>query len=311
MPKLTLQFEGRLLKEYAVGVGLTIGRLPDNSVIIDNPAVSGHHARLFSESGAVILEDLDSTNGTFVNGKPTTRQVLRTGDVLLIGKHQLVFEHTMEWSAPPPALPALGDTVYLDTKQHRALRATLEDARAQANARQAQKTPAAPRRVGVLQVIAGRSEQTEYRSQRSHVDHREIQFGPRASPRLVQAVGRGGDRAQQRRICRHADGRPDHDQQRAARAASGAPGRRRAERQWARTGVPLEGRHRDRVGRLEPSFSSFPPTPRTRDSAGLRRASAPPRTFGTFAPSHPRTLAPSHHPCSAPPFATLLTVRGD
>ena len=162
MPKLTLQFEGRLLKEYTVGVGLTIGRLPDNSVIIDNPAVSGHHARLFSESGAVILEDLNSTNGTFVNGKPTTRQVLRTGDVLLIGKHQLVFEHTMEWSAPPPALPALGDTVYLDTKQHRALRATLEDARAQANARQAQKTPAAPRRVGVLQVIAGRSEQTEY-----------------------------------------------------------------------------------------------------------------------------------------------------
>jgi pSer/pThr/pTyr-binding forkhead associated (FHA) protein len=58
MPKLTLQFEGRLLKEYPVGVGLTIGRLPDNTVVIDNPAVSGHHARVFSDSGAVILEDL-------------------------------------------------------------------------------------------------------------------------------------------------------------------------------------------------------------------------------------------------------------
>ena len=162
MPKLTLQFEGRLLKEYAVGVGLTIGRLPDNSVIIDNPAVSGHHARVFSESGAVILEDLNSTNGTFVNGKPTTRQVLRSGDVLLIGKHQIVFEQTMEWSAPPPAIPALGDTVYLDTKQHRELRATLEDARAHATARQTQKTPPAPRRVGMLQVIAGRAEQAEY-----------------------------------------------------------------------------------------------------------------------------------------------------
>ena len=162
MPKLTLQFEGRLLKEYAVGVGLTIGRLPDNSVIIDNPAVSGHHARVFSESGAVILEDLNSTNGTFVNGKPTTRQVLRSGDVLLIGKHQIVYEQTMEWSAPPPQLPALGDTVYLDTKQHRDLISTLEDARAHANARHAQKTPPAPRRVGMLQVIAGRAEQTEY-----------------------------------------------------------------------------------------------------------------------------------------------------
>lgn len=118
MPKLTLQFEGRLLKEYSVGVGLTIGRAPDNAVIIDNPAVSGHHARVFSESGAVILEDLNSTNGTFVNGQHTKRHVLRAGDVLQVGKHQLVFEHTQEW--------------------------------------------AAPRRVGVLQVIAGRAEQAEY-----------------------------------------------------------------------------------------------------------------------------------------------------
>jgi len=162
MPKLTLQFEGRLLKEYSVGVGLTIGRLPDNAVIIDNPAVSGHHARVFSESGAVILEDLNSTNGTFVNGQHTTRRVLRSGDVMLVGKHQLVFENTMEWSAPPPALPSLGDTVYLDTKQHRSLRASLEDARAEAVARQAQAKAAAPRRIGVLQVIAGRAEQTEY-----------------------------------------------------------------------------------------------------------------------------------------------------
>jgi pSer/pThr/pTyr-binding forkhead associated (FHA) protein len=162
MPKLTLQFEGRLLKEYAVGVGLTIGRSPDNVLIIDNPAVSGHHARVFSESGAVILEDLNSTNGTFVNGQHTVRRVLRNGDVLQIGKHQLVFENTQEWSAPPPQLPALGDTVYLDTKQHRALLSTLEDGRDQTMVRQPQKAPVAPRRIGVLQVIAGRAAQTEY-----------------------------------------------------------------------------------------------------------------------------------------------------
>jgi len=161
MPKLTLQFEGRLLKEYSVGVGLTIGRSPDNTVVIDNPAVSGHHARVFSESGAVILEDLNSTNGTFVNGQHTTRRALRSGDVLQVGKHQLVFEHTQEWAAAPPQLPALGDTVYLDTKQHRALMSSLDDARAQAQTRPVPKAPA-PRRVGVLQVIAGRAEQTEY-----------------------------------------------------------------------------------------------------------------------------------------------------
>jgi pSer/pThr/pTyr-binding forkhead associated (FHA) protein len=161
MPKLTLQYEGRLLKEYSVGVGLTIGRTPDNVVIIDNPAVSGHHARVFSESGAVILEDLNSTNGTFVNGQHTTRRVLRGGDVLQVGKHQLVFEHTQEWAAPPPQLPAMVDTVYLDTKQHRARLSSLDEARAQVQTRPAQKAPA-PRRVGVLQVIAGRAELAEY-----------------------------------------------------------------------------------------------------------------------------------------------------
>jgi pSer/pThr/pTyr-binding forkhead associated (FHA) protein len=161
MPKLTLQYEGRLLKEYTVGVGLTIGRAPDNAVIIDNPAVSGHHARVFSESGAVILEDLNSTNGTFVNGRHTTRHVLRSGDVVVVGKHQLVFEHTQEWAASPPQLPALGDTVYLDTQQHRALLSSLDEARAQAPARPAPKAPA-PRRIGMLQVIAGRAEQTAY-----------------------------------------------------------------------------------------------------------------------------------------------------
>lgn len=160
MSKLTLKYEGRLLKEYSVGAALTIGRSPDNAVIIDNPAVSGHHARVYSESGAVILEDLNSTNGTYVNGQHTPRRLLRNGDVVLIGKHQLVFEHTQA-AAVPPQLPALGDTVYLDTQQHRALRASLEEARTEAQARQAPKPPA-PRRVGVLQVIAGRAEQTEY-----------------------------------------------------------------------------------------------------------------------------------------------------
>jgi len=158
-----LQFEGRVLKEFVVGPGMTIGRLPDNTVIIDNPAVSGHHARVFRDGDGVILEDLKSTNGTFVNGQHTTRHPLRNGDVVLVGKHQLVFERTVEELAvPPPVIPGLGDTVYLDTKQHRELRATLEDTRAEAIARAAAKVPVAPRRIGVLQVVAGRSDEYEY-----------------------------------------------------------------------------------------------------------------------------------------------------
>ena len=168
MSKLTLKYEGRLLKEYSVGVGLTIGRAPDNAVIIDNPAVSGHHARVFQEGDRVILEDLRSTNGTFVNGRPVTRHVLQHNDEVLVGKHSLLFDQNAVEShpVPSPVLESLGDTVYLDTKQHRALRATLESARADAaksvNARPVSPAPPAPRRIGVLRVVAGRAEQDEY-----------------------------------------------------------------------------------------------------------------------------------------------------
>ena len=168
MSRLTLQYEGIALKDYAVGAGVSIGRLPDNVVLIDNPAVSGHHARVFYEGSRVILEDLRSTNGTFVNGRPITRHVLQHGDEVLVGKHQLVFDQNAALNAPVAGAPlqGLGDTVYLDTKQHRELRATLESARADApkpvNARPALATSSGPRRVGVLRVIAGSAEEDEY-----------------------------------------------------------------------------------------------------------------------------------------------------
>src|SRR5262245_50699918 len=92
MPKLILQFEGRMLKDYVVVGPLTIGRMPDNGIIIDNPAVSGHHACVTVEDSDVVIEDLHSTNGTFVNDQAVTRHVLRHGDVVLVGKHHLVFD---------------------------------------------------------------------------------------------------------------------------------------------------------------------------------------------------------------------------
>lgn len=168
MAKLTLQFEGRMLKEYVVGKSVTIGRLPDNTVVIDNPAVSGHHARVFREGHHLVLEDLKSTNGTFVNEQHIYRHLLRHGDVLLIGKHRLVFETTDNTTAhlPQPMLAPLGDTVYLDTKQHRALLATLRAARAEADLATGalptvSVTPAADR-VGVLRVVSGSAEHAEY-----------------------------------------------------------------------------------------------------------------------------------------------------
>ena len=165
MSKLILQFEGRMLKDFAAGAsGLTIGRLPDNAIIIDNPAVSGHHARVVREGEQMVVEDLRSTNGTYVNTHQVTRHVLRHGDVVLIGKHHLVFDQAAGIDQPAPAvLQGLGDTVYLDTKQHRALRATLEDARSEAEriakSRAAAKSTA---RAGVLHVIAGEADEDEY-----------------------------------------------------------------------------------------------------------------------------------------------------
>ncbi len=92
MPKLILKFDDRELQECAVGTHpVTIGRLPDNMIVIDNPAVSGRHARVFREGNHYVVEDLKSTNGTFVNEKPIARHTLLDGDVVLVGKHSLVF----------------------------------------------------------------------------------------------------------------------------------------------------------------------------------------------------------------------------
>ena len=161
MPRLILQFENRVLKEYPTGVMVTIGRLPDNVVMIDNPAVSSHHACVHRDGDQFIVEDLQSTNGTFVNEKRVTRHTLRDGDVVLVGKHQIVFDamgtgEMVESVAPEPVL-SMGDTVYLNTAQHRALLAKLgePDAKGRQVGRQAPK-------VGILRVVSGRTDRAEY-----------------------------------------------------------------------------------------------------------------------------------------------------
>lgn len=66
----------------------TIGRLPDNDVRIDNPTVSGHHSLIINILNDSFLEDLNSTNGTYVNGKLIKKHALQHGDVVTVGKHQ-------------------------------------------------------------------------------------------------------------------------------------------------------------------------------------------------------------------------------
>jgi pSer/pThr/pTyr-binding forkhead associated (FHA) protein len=92
-PLLTLQFKGKTIRKYILKSHkpLTIGRTHGNDVVIDNTAVSGKHATIAFEDNEFVLRDLNSTNGVFVNERPVGKAPLNDGDVIRIGKHDLVF----------------------------------------------------------------------------------------------------------------------------------------------------------------------------------------------------------------------------
>jgi pSer/pThr/pTyr-binding forkhead associated (FHA) protein len=90
MARLILSLDGSVLAEYNMNKErYTIGRLPDNDIRIDNPAVSGHHSLIINILNDSFLEDLNSTNGTYVNGKLIKKHALAHGDVVTVGHHQL------------------------------------------------------------------------------------------------------------------------------------------------------------------------------------------------------------------------------
>jgi pSer/pThr/pTyr-binding forkhead associated (FHA) protein len=92
MARLILSLDNQVLAEYnMMKERYTVGRLPDNDVRIDNPAVSGHHSLIINILNDSFLEDLNSTNGTYVNGKLIKKHALQHGDVITIGHHQLRF----------------------------------------------------------------------------------------------------------------------------------------------------------------------------------------------------------------------------
>ena len=92
MARLILSLDGTVLAEYNMNKErYTIGRLPDNDIRIDNPAVSGHHSLIINILNDSFLDDLNSTNGTYVNGKLIKKHALQHGDVITAGHHQLRF----------------------------------------------------------------------------------------------------------------------------------------------------------------------------------------------------------------------------
>lgn len=154
MPTLTLRFkkDEKKLGEYPLekGRSLSIGRLEDNDIVIENLAVSGHHAKVDSVGERFLLTDLNSKNGTFVNEQQITApHWLQHGDVVIIGKHFLVFTY------PPGEMPDketgdVQDTMVMDTEAYRKMKAAQQQAKPAAPAKGKEAEP-----VGVLSFLSG------------------------------------------------------------------------------------------------------------------------------------------------------------
>lgn len=120
MAKLILSVDGTVLREVSLTKErTTVGRKPHNDIQVDNLAVSGEHAAIITILNDSFIEDLNSTNGTLVNGKPIKKHFLQNNDVIEIGKHKLKyfndtpvqtaaadFERTMIIRKPAPAAAA-------------------------------------------------------------------------------------------------------------------------------------------------------------------------------------------------------------
>jgi pSer/pThr/pTyr-binding forkhead associated (FHA) protein len=204
MAKLILKIDGRELQECAVGTHpVTIGRLPDNHLVIDNPAVSGRHARVYREGNNYVLEDLKSTNGTFVNDKPIARHTLADGDVLLVGKHTVVFSQLGEQVDAAPQQPsgaASGGAMPATPKQKHLLSGLEHGRPSQVYDAVVPKTaiPTAQGRIGTIKVIRGNTGQSEYllsavTTMIGKADSAQIKLRGWFEPKVAAAIARRGE----------------------------------------------------------------------------------------------------------------------
>ena len=116
MPVLTLQLNAKNIARYEFKnkKQITIGRRPDNDIYIDNLSVSGQHAKIERLKNGYYVTDLDSTNGSLVNRKPIASQWLNDGDIITIGKYNLIFERQDD-TVPEQIIDGIEPTMELDT----------------------------------------------------------------------------------------------------------------------------------------------------------------------------------------------------
>jgi hypothetical protein len=164
MAKLVLKFEQAVQREVPLlDAAVTVGRLPDNMLQIDNPAVSSRHCRIVFENQHYFVEDNNSTNGTFLNKQRITRAQLKNGDELTIGKHTVMFADPVDAGLATKKLdvpmPRVDKTVMLDTKKAQEMLAAAKAA----GVATGNVTPVAAKdRVGTLTVLDGKTDQPQY-----------------------------------------------------------------------------------------------------------------------------------------------------
>ncbi|MFH1723957.1 MAG: FHA domain-containing protein [Elusimicrobiota bacterium] len=150
MPKLLLKFKAAVIKEIPIEkTSLSVGRKPDNDIVIDNPAISGHHCKVVLKGDTYYVEDLESTNGTYVNEKRIMKSGLHHNDVLGVGRHALVFIE----DTPPEAQDAKGgdETMVLTPEKQREIAKS-----AMASA------PEKEEKIGCLRVLKGVVSEPEF-----------------------------------------------------------------------------------------------------------------------------------------------------
>lgn len=135
MARLSLKLDNDEVGEYWISdTPVTIGRLPENTIQLDNLSVSGRHARIVREEGAFVLYDENSTNGSYVNGQRVSRAVLTSGDTVHVGRHIISFSDEGIAEKPATAKSSSSPEVF----------------------------GANGKPIGVLKVVSGKTDQPEY-----------------------------------------------------------------------------------------------------------------------------------------------------
>lgn len=117
MAKLILTLGETVLGEYPLRPGSqSIGRMPGNDIQPEDPTISKKHALVTVGDGGVTVEDLNSTNGTLVNGKKITRCALHDGDIIEVGRHRLRYVQEDEWQPEVLSDSALATSAALSAK---------------------------------------------------------------------------------------------------------------------------------------------------------------------------------------------------